>query len=410
MAVRALFAPLVSGSTYRRAVHLLLGGVVLLPYLLLGYMFATLLSTDPQPLITALLLAVAAVIAAAPAFLRGTRTLSTVAARSLLDVDLPHLPNGRLALEARLRSALWFATHLLVGGVVAAALIIIVPMALMFLTAQLGPAGESFRFGPFDADDQAVLSLLGFLALVGLTYAVAGLGRLAAVMAPVLLGPTPEERIAALEAEAGELAERNRLARELHDSVGHALTVATLQAAAAREVLSADPEFARRALAAIEDTGRAAMADLDHVLGLLRDGQPSDQVPARTLANLTELLAAARSAGTEITVDIAGEPTEVPGIVSREAYRVVQECLTNATRHAHGEPVTLQITVTESTVGITATNPVRGEQASRAGGRGITGMRERVRLLGGKMTAGREEGRWRVNVRLPLGGKRWGPT
>ena len=115
------------------------------------------------------------------------------------------------------------------------------------------------------------------LLLVGTVYAVAGLGALAATMAPVLLGPSPADRIAALEARERRLAERNRLARELHDSVGHALTATTLQAGAARAVFDSDPEFARRALAAIEEVGRTAMDDLDHVLGVLRDAGDTDR-------------------------------------------------------------------------------------------------------------------------------------
>lgn len=103
-------------------------------------------------------------------------------------------------------------------------------------------------------------------------------GALLSRAAPWFLGPSAAERIAAMESEAVKLAERNRLARELHDSVGHALSVVTLQAGAAGRVLDSDPAFAREALGAIEESARAALEDLDHVLGLLRD-DPSRPAP-----------------------------------------------------------------------------------------------------------------------------------
>jgi signal transduction histidine kinase len=126
------------------------------------------------------------------------------------------------------------ALHLVTGGLVALELLVTLPMALAYIAQPLGISAEAFRalrLGPFDEHETLWLSLVGVVLLAGLVYAVAGLGALAAMMAPVLLGPSAE-RIAALEAKAGQLAERDRLARELHDSVGHALTVTTLQAAA----------------------------------------------------------------------------------------------------------------------------------------------------------------------------------
>src|SRR5690606_9689276 len=271
--IRRMLAPLVSGATYRRGVHLLLGGVLLLPYVLLGVAFTQLFQSQTPRGLSLLLLALTVLIAGTPAFLGATRTLEIVAARALLAVDLPDPPARPPDLEARLRSALWFAVHLITGGAVAFAMLAALPVALAFIAAQVGIGTEvlaGLQLGPLDEDDPVWWSLLGLAILVALAYAVAGLGRLAVLMAPVLLGPSAAERIAALEAEADRLAERNRLARELHDSIGHALTVTTLQAAAAGEMLDTDPEFVRRALRAVEETGRAAMADLDHVLGLLR--------------------------------------------------------------------------------------------------------------------------------------------
>jgi signal transduction histidine kinase len=403
----AALAPLVSGTTYRRGTHLLLGGVIVLPYILLGTVFADTLA-DPRgggPAALPLLVAAAA-IAAVPAFLRGTRTLEIAAARALLDVDLPDPPPGRPAPETRVRGALWYATHLVTGGLVASGLLVAVPMALVFGAGWFGlrtEATDGLRLGPLDEGDTGWLALVGLALLIVLAYAVAGLGAIAALMAPVLLGPSTAERVAALEARAAGLAERNRLARELHDSVGHALTVTTLQAAAAREVLDTDPAFARRALSAIEETGRAAMTELDHVLGLLRDTATATPRPQATLADLDRLVADARAAGVEVRLDPPGPLDEVARAVSREGYRIVQEGLTNAARHAGGHPVALRVAVADGALVIELANPV-GAAAPGGGGRGLAGMRERVALLGGEMTAGPEDGRWRVAVRLPTGG------
>ncbi|WP_250004496.1 sensor histidine kinase [Actinoplanes sp. M2I2] len=321
---------------------------------------------------------VAAAVAAVPPFLGGTRELEIAAARALLEVDLPaHDRNRPLAREARLRAALWFGLHLLTGAVIGAAVLIAVPLAVLSIT------GQERLLGPVPG------VAVGVVLLVAALYATAGLGSLAATMAPVLLGPSQAERTAHLEAQERRLAERNRLARELHDSVGHALTAVTLQAGAARTVFDHDPGFARRALTAIEEQGRAALEELDAVLGLLRDAE------APTLADLDRLLTA--------DVDAEVADVEVPVTVSREAYRIVQEGLTNAAKHGRGRPA-LRITAPDELL-IEITNRV-GSTSDPGGGRGLAGMRERVRLLGGRLETGENNGVWRVVARLPIGGDR----
>ncbi|GIJ06807.1 two-component sensor histidine kinase [Micromonospora andamanensis] len=411
---RAPLRPLVAGSTWRRGVFLLLGGVLALPYALLAAAFAQLFTTSGAPrLLVLMLLVPAATIAVVPVFLGGSRALEIAAVRGLLGVDLPEpLPGRRLDRETRLRAALWIGLHLTSGALVVAALFSAVPMALALIAAptgvDVGLTGAE-RFGPFDGGDTGWLALVAVLVLAAFGYVVAGLGALAASMAPALLGPASAERIAALEARAARLAERNRLARELHDSVGHALTVATLQAGAAREVLDADPEFVRRALAAIEETGRRAMDDLDHVLGLLREtGEPPVVAPQRTLSDLDDLIAETRAAGMSVRSRNRGPLDALPSAVSREGYRIVQEALTNAARHGHG-PVTVRVDVTPDGLEIELVNAMAervGGAAVPGGGRGLVGMRERVLLLGGRITAGADGQRWRVRVRLPVGADR----
>jgi signal transduction histidine kinase len=163
------------------------------------------------------------------------------------------------------------------------------------------------------------------------------------------------------------------------------LTVTILQAGAARRVLDTDPEFARTALTSIEEVGRVALEDLDHVLGLLRD-EDSDTSPQPTLGQLEQLLVDSRAAGVVVDVECIGSVASLPPVVSREAYRIVQEGLTNALRHAGPVPVRLRLHVDANRLELEMTNPLAtGEQtrhsdgaASRAGGggRGLQGIRE----------------------------------
>ncbi|SNT57939.1 Signal transduction histidine kinase [Asanoa hainanensis] len=384
--------------------YLLLGGVIALPYVLLTVVFVSMLTSDDVPKsATWLLVLVAAVIAVTPAFLPGTRAVEIAAARGLLGVHLPD-PTGPADRETALRGALWFGLHLAFGALVGLALFSALPMALVFVF-QWFAGGSISRTGlPFPSWHPAGLTAAGIVLLVLLGYAVAGLGALAAQIAPTLLGPSPAERIAALEARAGQLVERTRLARELHDSVGHALTVTTLQAAAAQRALH-DPEFVRRALTVIEETGRAAMDDLDHVLGLLRAAERVDRpAPQRTLADVDRVVADVSGGGLRVALTREGPLSTVPAALSREGYRIVQEALTNAVRHAGPVPVTVHIAVADRSLRIEVANPVTRDGPDDPSGRGLAGMRERVDVLGGRMTAGRADGRFTVAVRLPTGG------
>jgi signal transduction histidine kinase len=229
---------------------------------------------------------------------------------------------------------------------------------------------------------------------------VVGSGHLVTGLALRLLGPSPAERLAALEERTEQLLERNRIARELHDSIGHALTVAVVQAGAART--AGDPAFTDRALSAIEETGRAALEDLERVLGVLRESRkPVSSRP--TLTDADRLLESARASGAKVDAEVTGPLDTVPGPVSREGYRILQEALTNVLRHAGAVPVRVRIRVAEGTLVLETRNPLTAEISGPGHGGGLRGIRERAALLGGRARTGPDEGDWQVHVELPLG-------
>ncbi|MFJ8041856.1 sensor histidine kinase [Kitasatospora sp. NPDC096147] len=237
------------------------------------------------------------------------------------------------------------------------------------------------------------------LLLVVLVAALAG--RLQLAMAVRLLGPSPAERLVEAEQRAERLLERNRLARELHDSIGHALTVTVLQAGAAREV--GDPAFVAKALEVIEETGRRAMDDLERTLVLLRDSADGTAVEQPGVEQLAGLFETARAAGSPVRAVVAVTAGALPGVLSRESYRIVQEAVTNALKYAPGQPITVRLAVEEGDLLIRSTNGRASEGGSRrGGGKGLRGIRERATLLGGESSAGWEGAEWVLSVRLPL--------
>ncbi|MDJ0384072.1 histidine kinase [Streptomyces sp. G-G2] len=224
-------------------------------------------------------------------------------------------------------------------------------------------------------------------------------------LAPRLLGPSAAERLALAAERERALAERNRLARELHDSIGHTLTAATIQAAVAGEVLATDPVAARAALRGIEESARAALEDLDYVLGALREGK-AEAAPTRTLADLPELLERVRHAGAVVEAEPPDDVAHVRGTLSRAAYRILQEGLTKALRHGAGGPVEVRVAVEPDGLALSVVNRTgagpRGDGFPTSG-HGLPGLAERVRLLHGEIEAGPDGPlHWRLAVRLPV--------
>jgi signal transduction histidine kinase len=200
--------------------------------------------------------------------------------------------------------------------------------------------------------------------------------------------------------------ERARIARDLHDSAGHAISVITVRAGAARLRHHQDPDRSLRALEAIEELARKTAGEIDQIVGTLREGSPANGVvePPPGLASLDTLIAHHRAAGLDVTFEASGTRRPLGGTADQAAYRILQEALTNAARHGAGS-ARVELAFGDAAVGLTVTNPVRVDGAPRSGtGHGLIGMRERATLLGGSLDAERSNGAFRIRARIPDGG------
>jgi signal transduction histidine kinase len=209
------------------------------------------------------------------------------------------------------------------------------------------------------------------------------------------------------EARAAVAEERTRIAREMHDVVAHSLSVMVVQAEAAEEMIGIDPERARKPLSAVQDTGRTALTELRRMLGALRevDAGP-DLAPQPGLAALESLAQQVREAGLPVTLRVEGEPRALSATTDLQAYRIVQEGLTNALRHAGPARAEVLVRYGPEEVVLEVTDDGRGHDPdANGGGHGLVGMRERVAVCGGELTAGRRpEGGFGVTARLPIAG------
>lgn len=212
-------------------------------------------------------------------------------------------------------------------------------------------------------------------------------------------------------ASLGATQERLRITRELHDVIGHAMSVMVVQAGAAGRLLdTADPARARTAVAEIENTGRRAMAEMRNLLGVLRDGategEGSPRAPAPTLNDVLPLVARVRQAGLPTTVAVHGEPLAVTPGIGLAAYRIVQEALTNCLKHSGATCASVDVTYRPTEVEILVTDNGTGLATGTleaAPGHGLAGMRERVAAYGGDLTIDdRDEGGLQVRATFPL--------
>jgi signal transduction histidine kinase len=216
------------------------------------------------------------------------------------------------------------------------------------------------------------------------------------------------EREAERERLLAAAEERARIARDLHDSAGHAISVIAVRAGAARLWHQQDPGRSLLALEAIEELARQTVDEIDQIVGTLREGgSASEDVEAPAgLASLDTLIAHHAAAGLAVTVDESGGRRSLDGAADRAAYRILQEALTNASRYGAGG-ARIELGFDDEAVELTVTNPVRTDGPSRSsGGHGLVGMRERATLLGGSLHTERADGAFRVRARIPYGGHR----
>ena len=206
------------------------------------------------------------------------------------------------------------------------------------------------------------------------------------------------------------VAERMRIARDLHDAVGHGVTAISLQAANGLRALDDDRDMAEAhtALEEVKRTARATMEDMRKLLGLLRPSDASELENSRvSLAHLDQMVSECRAAGLAVTVDRRGHETALPPIVDQAAYRIAQEALTNVLKHAgSGAAATVRLAFDPDAVEVEVIDDGSGQAGGVAGGsrKGLIGMRERAELFGGRFTAGpMDEGGFRVFARLPRG-------
>ncbi|GFE23617.1 histidine kinase [Streptomyces libani] len=229
------------------------------------------------------------------------------------------------------------------------------------------------------------------------------------------------ERTKEEEARRRVIAERLRIARELHDVVAHHITLVNAQAGVAHHLMGTDPEHAYQALERIRDTSRGALDELRATVGLLRYGEDPDEPrePAPGLAGLDALLDSFRHSGLDVTLERTGPPGELSPIADLTAYRIIQEALTNTHKHAGPASAGVRLDFRTDVLRLTVEDDGRGTGGSGRGtgpgatglegtqeagtGHGMIGMRERARSAGGTLAAGpRPEGGFRIEAELPL--------
>ncbi|MBK1787035.1 sensor histidine kinase [Prauserella cavernicola] len=270
--------------------------------------------------------------------------------------------------------------------------------------------------GPLDPVLASVLYNVGFNLMFFLSaYYFGSMAWLAVRRQAELSARAEQLRLSHEQNTRGAIvAERVRIARDLHDVVAHHVSVMGIQAGAARRVLDRDPELASEALRTVEQTARTAIGELRGLLGVLRNdaegsGEPSlESHPASPgLDQLSELVATAESAGLEVVHGVYGDPRPVPEGVALSAYRVVQEALTNVVKHAGARTVDVRVRYLRSALEVEVSDDGRARAGGSApgGGFGLVGMRERVAVHGGELEAGPRQASpgYRVRASLPFG-------
>jgi signal transduction histidine kinase len=293
----------------------------------------------------------------------------------------------------------------------------LVALYSLALYAETGPAllGLGYALA-------CVFGAIGFAVRNGESFAGSDFGFFAAIfLAAWLVGKALHGRVTHMEAledraeraerdreqrarEAAR-AERSRIARELHDVIAHSVSVMVVQAGAAEELLRGSGD-ALEPIQAVQATGRAALSETARLLGMLRrDGDEIGLEPQPGLDDLLKLVEETREAGLPVELCIVGEPRKLSLGADLSAYRIVQEALTNARKHAHDARATVTVRFNDEALEIEVRDDGRAAPGNSAGGgHGLVGMRERVALFGGVLQAGPDKGGgFRVHARLPVG-------
>lgn len=244
---------------------------------------------------------------------------------------------------------------------------------------------------------------LSVVAFMSIAWAAGELVR-----GPVVRARSAEERAVHLEQEQAEAArqavidERQRIARELHDIIAHSVSVMTLQTGAVRRRLTEEQTRERDSLVAVERTGREALAEMRRLVGMLHEDEDASYAPQPSMEALDTLIATVREAGLPVDLAVEGARRDLPPGVDLAAYRVVQEALTNTLKHAGPARAWVQIHWTDDELQIEVAN--NGHNTAPATGHGQAGMRERMRLYGGRLESGpRADGGYVVRAYLPIG-------
>jgi signal transduction histidine kinase len=403
-------------SRWGGVAHVFLSVALCLPLVAAGAIIGASMTVPDAGILNLSLLTLLAVVFLATvvwaALLPPVRQVEVSTARALLEYDeasLPNVPSPR-NWASRRRGAAWLAILAGVGLIVVAAILYLVPLGIGLLAFPF--SGDSTLRWPglgtvIDTGagwDAWWLLGVGALALTFTLLVVWVAVRLLVAVAPRVLGPTLTERVDVAIDRERALARANAVARDLHDQLGHTLTAMTVQATAARRLLATQPQASERALAAIEELGRRAQADVDGVVRALRDGAANDVSVSKAPATV-DLAELARALVQESTLDLAlllPKALYVERRCAETARAVIREALTNATRHGTGS-ATLGLHAEDHAVCIEARNPMRRGGRNTPQRAGLAGLHERVLLVEGQITAGPEGGdSWLLTARLPI--------
>jgi len=321
------------------------------------------------------------------------------------------------------RVAAWTIIRGVLGpvGFVLAVVAFVVPLSVVaagvaYVLDVVGVPTTSWEGEPFYGEapwwwSPLTLTLIpvGIVLAIGGAWLVRGFARLHEPIAAWALGPGRDEATRRATERAALAEEQVRIDQDLHDSIGHMITMTVVQAGAGAHVFDTDPEFARQALRTIEERGRAAMGELDRIIATMRGASDHELAPLPGVEALPGLIADSRSAGLTITADI--DAPNVTGAVGRAVFSIVREGLTNAAKYAPGAPVDVAVTLDGDGVGVRVVNPrVRTASHVPVGadapgrGSGLAGLRDRATLLGGIVTAGEQaDGSFEVLGLLPTG-------